>query len=79
MVAPSLDIVTSYTVGEISLLKCIIGGCNSTPMLSTSILSRPSGPRELLIIFAMDCAAMTGTSMSDLTEKSNEKMDHFGL
>jgi len=30
-----------------------------TPMLSTSILSRPIGPNELLTMLAMDCAAMT--------------------
>lgn len=32
-----------------------------TPMLSTSILSRPKGPNELLTIFAIDCAAITIT------------------
>ena len=30
-----------------------------TPMLSTSILSRPNGPRELFTIFAIVCAATT--------------------
>jgi hypothetical protein len=30
-----------------------------TPILSTSILSSPNGPRELFTIFAMVCAATT--------------------
>lgn len=30
-----------------------------TPMSSTNILSRPTGPRELLTMLAMDAAAMT--------------------
>lgn len=30
-----------------------------TPMSSTNILSRPTGPRELLTMFAIDAAAMT--------------------
>lgn len=30
-----------------------------TPMSSTNILSRPTGPRELLTMLAMDDAAMT--------------------
>lgn len=33
-----------------------------TPMSSTNILSRPTGPRELLTMFAMDAAAMTAKS-----------------
>lgn len=30
-----------------------------TPMSSTNILSRPTGPRELLTMLAIDAAAMT--------------------
>lgn len=30
-----------------------------TPILSTSILSRPNGPKELFTMLAMDCAAIT--------------------
>jgi hypothetical protein len=40
-----------------------------TPMLSTSILSRPKGPRELLTILAIVCAAITGE-----TECEGEKL-----
>ena len=34
-----------------------------TPILSTSILSRPSGPRELFMMFAIDWAASTFVGM----------------
>ena len=64
---------------KISLLKRIIGGYDSTPILSTSILSRPRGPRELLMMFAMDCAAITKKDVGNQTEKWNKKTNHFGL
>jgi len=32
-------------------------------MLSTSILSRPNGPRELFTMFAIVCAATTGVAL----------------
>ena len=47
-------------------------------MLSTSILSRPSGPKELLTIFAIDCAAMTMADVRSFAGKCSEKIDHFG-
>lgn len=36
-----------------------------TPMSSTNILSRPTGPRELLTMLAMDDAAMTAERTAD--------------
>ena len=48
------------------------------PLLSTSILSRPRGPRELLIMVAMDCAVIPKKDMSNQTEKWDEKTNHLG-
>lgn len=42
-------------------------------MLSTSILSRPRGPRELLTIFEMDCAAITVADISDSAQKKDRE------
>ena len=42
-------------------IKYIFRILNVTPMSSTNILSRPTGPSELLTMFAMEDAAMTGT------------------
>lgn len=38
-------------------------------MLSTIILSKPKGPRELFTMFEMDCAAMTGEDHGSLAQK----------
>lgn len=49
-----------------------------TPILSTSILSRPRGPNELLMIFAIDCAAIT-TCVSMFGIRGRVKYaHHFG-
>jgi len=56
MVAPSLEIVTSCRKAEeeISQQKRCASQKTRTPMLSTSILSNPKGPKELFTMFAMD-------------------------
>lgn len=65
MVAPSLVMVTSYKMRVSYLLTCLQTHTQTdvdvilTPMSSTNILSRPTGPRELLTMFAIDAAAMT--------------------
>ncbi len=41
-----------------------------TPMSSTNILSRPTGPRELLTMLAMDAAAMTAGTRGKLLHAS---------
>ena len=56
-------------VSEDQVAKWIIKGHDGTPILSTSILSRPNGPSELLIMFAIDCAATTGAGMRDFTHE----------
>ena len=40
-----------------------------TPISSTSILSRPTGPKELFTILAMEQAAITGTKKEAHCEK----------
>ena len=60
MVAPSFDIVTSCASKQFFYGGSPHGkNMQRTPILSTSILSRPNGPRELFTIFAMVCAATT--------------------
>ena len=54
IVAPSLVTVTSFF--HQPLLLFLKG---STPMSSTSILSRPTGPSDDFTTFAMDCVAST--------------------
>ena len=56
MVAPSLVIVTSYSQ-KLELTELCIR--SRTPISSTSILSNPTGPRELFTIFAMEAAPIT--------------------
>jgi hypothetical protein len=60
IVAPSFDIVTSCVSTQFYVIEIHGKGMERTPILSTSILSRPNGPRELFTIFAMVCAATTG-------------------
>lgn len=66
MVAPSLVMVTSYrSIIKMSVLYIFLihektlKNMRLTPMSSTNILSRPTGPRELLTMLAIDAAAMT--------------------
>lgn len=48
-------------------------------MLSTSILSNPSGPNELFTILAMDWAAMTGICVTEQRLRLRcKKTDHSG-
>ena len=46
-------------------------------MLSTSILSRPIGPNELLTMFATDCAAMTIHGTMSEFKKRDRFSNHF--
>jgi hypothetical protein len=47
-----------------------------TPMLSTSILSSPSGPNELFTIFAIDWAAMTVYAYSHIHSSDHSSTIH---
>lgn len=53
----------SYGVKQDSKRDRYCLGVTQTPMSSTSILSRPTGPRELLTMLAMDAAAMTAKTI----------------
>ena len=45
-------------------------------MLSTSILSRPRGPNELLTMLAIDCAVMTVYKINERYEIETEHRSH---
>lgn len=47
-------------------------------MLSTSILSRPRGPRELFTMFAIDNAAMTAIAIHVQFLANGENAHHSG-
>lgn len=81
MVAPSLVMVTSYrSIIKMSVLYIFLIHEKTlknmwlTPMSSTNILSRPTGPRELLTMLAIDAAAMTAQITKKMKSQTNK---HF--
>lgn len=55
----------------------IIINCTLTPISSTNILSKPTGPRELLTMLAMELAAITVTNKNrhiNIPEQKKKKI-----
>lgn len=77
IVAPSFEIVTSCESWSKSSSQA--RKRRPTPMLSTSILSRPRGPKDDLTMFAIVCAATTNSVLSNherLLEKPQFRTYH---
>ncbi len=74
MVAPSFVIVTSYhkiknNKNNIKLILKVLD--LFTPISSTNILSKPSGPNELFTILANDAAAITIENEKNRIKRNN--------